>query len=680
MSLPQHTKPPRRLPQGDRQARRGTTAVAATQTSKSCLAACFGIVLLLLLLPACSPPADERFPPYDNSAEAAAFYQSLPEFFRSLPITDLPSGLAWETGLDLPDIGSDAAVKGGTIRWFITSFPPVIRPIGPDSNSSFRSEHYDDIYLTQTGLHPNFPGKYFPGVCDRWAISPDKKSVYFHIDPAARFDNGRPITVADFMMTFYIRRSPYAQDPYGQNYFGTKFTGIDKYDDLTFAIRLPEPRPDPLYFAQVPPMDRIHYQEFGPDFPQRYQWRKEPSAGAYTILKDDIKIGRSITMRRVKDWWAGDRKYYKNRFNVDAIQFEVISNPEKAFEAFLAGRLDFYHTYLDRQPANWHEKLDVEAFHNGWIGRAQFFNDYPRPSSGLYMNSAKPLLSDIRIRRGLQHAMNMQRVIDVELKGDMDRMRTPNDGYGPFTHPTLQPAVFSSQLATAAFAEAGFTERGSDGIYRNPASSQRLSFELSVRSRPQEQRYALRLKEEALKCGVELRIEALDPSAQFKKILQKQHEISFAGWVHIPPYPDYWQGFHTDNAYEKEKKPDGSRKIKVNTNNITLTANPQLDGLIEQHEKAKTIEELIRLGHLIEEKLAEEASFVPGWTTPWHRTAYWRWVRWPADFNVRVSETPAQSHVHWIDETIRQQTREAMNTGAALPVIDEVFDQYRARN
>jgi microcin C transport system substrate-binding protein len=644
--------------------------------------AALSLLLLFLtsLLTGCSPPSDERFPPYDNSAEAASYYQSQPEFFRTLPMDSLPKDLTWETGMDLPDIGSDEAIKGGTIRWFMTSFPPCIRPIGPDANSSFRSEHYDDIYVTQNGAHPNFPGKYYPGVCNNWAVSADKKTVFFRIDPAARFDNGRPVTVADFMMTFYIRRSPYAQDPYGQNYFGTKFSGIDKYDELTFAIRLPEARPDPIYFAQVPPMDHVFYKEFGPDFPQRYQWRKEPSAGAYTILPEDIKIGRSITMRRVKDWWAKDRKYFKNRFNVDAIQFEVIQNPEKAFQAFLAGRLDFYHTYLDRLPAFWHEKLDVDPFHNGWIGRAQFYNDYPRPSQGLYLNSSKPLLNNINIRRGLQHAMNMQRVIDVELKGDMDRMRTVSDGYGPHTHPTLQPAVYSSQLSSAAFAEAGFTTRGPDGVYRNPSTNQRLSFELSIRSRPQEQRYALRLKEEAIKCGVELRIEALDPSAQFKKVQQKQHEIALAGWVHIPPYPDYWQGYHSDNAYEKEKNPDGSRKVKVNTNNISLTANPEMDQLIDRHEKAQSVEELMTLGHRIQEMIVAEASFVPAWTTPWHRTVFWRWVRWPADFNVRVSETPAQSHVHWIDETIRQQTREAMNQNQALPIIDQVFDQYRQKN
>ena len=637
------------------------------------------LLMLALLQSGCSPASDDRFPPYDNAAEAAAFYGSKPEFFRTFPLTDLPADLKWENGMDLPEIGSEAAIKGGSIRWFMASFPPCLRPYGPDANSSFRSEHHDDIYLTQTNLHPNFPGQHIPGVCDRWALGPDRKTVYFHIDPSARFTTGNPITTADFFMTFYIQLSPYTQDPYGQNYFSTKFAGIDKYDDLTFAVRLPEPRPDSVYFSQIPPMDHVFYKEFGPDYIQRYQWRKDPSAGAYTILPENVKIGRSITLTRVRDWWAKDRKYYKNRFNVDSIQFEVIQNPEKAFEAFLAGRLEFYHTYLDRQPWNWNEKLDGEAYQNGWIERAQFYNDYPRPSQGLYLNCSKPLLSDVRVRRGLQHSMNMQRVIDVELKGEMDRMRTNNDGFGRFTHPTLQPPVFSRELATAAFAGAGFTERGPDGILKNPATGQRLSFELGIRSRPQEQRYALRLKEEALKCGVELRIESLDPSAQFKKVLQKQHEIALAGWVHIPPYPKYWEGFHTDNAYEKEKNPDGSRKVKTNTNNISETSNPELDVLIDQHEKAQTLDDLEKLGHRIEEMIAAEASFVPAWATPWHRTVYWRWVRWPADFNVRASENPAQAHVHWVNEDMRRETREAMATGKTFPVQDLNFDQYRAK-
>jgi microcin C transport system substrate-binding protein len=78
--------------------------------------------------------------------------------------------------------------------------------------------------------------------------------------------------------------------------------------------------------------------------------------------------------------------------------------------------------------------------------------------------------------------------------------------------------------------------------------------------------------------------------------------------------------------------------------------------------------------------IAAEAAYIPGWATPWHRTAYWRYVRWPDDFNVRISENPAQAHVHWIDESLRQETRQAQQTGKTFPQQDLNFDQYRQKN
>ncbi len=176
---------------------------------------------------------------------------------------------------------------------------------------------------------------------------------------------------------------------------------------------------------------------------------------------------------------------------------------------------------------------------------------------------------------------------------------------------------------------------------------------------------------------MELRVEELDNTAQFKKILQKSHELAFLGWVHVPLYPKYWEGFHSDNAYEKA--PDGSRKIKTNTNNVSEIADPELDALIFKHERAETLDDLQSLGRRIEEKIQELACFLPGWAAPWHRCVYWRWVRWPADYNIRLSEHPAQHHVHWVDEGRRLETREAMRTGQTFPVRDLVFDQYRER-
>jgi len=57
--------------------------------------------------------------------------------------------------------------------------------------------------------------------------------------------------------------------------------------------------------------------------PARYQWRKMPTTGAYDIKPEDVKFGRSITLTRVKNWWAKDKKYYRYRFNADRMSYRL---------------------------------------------------------------------------------------------------------------------------------------------------------------------------------------------------------------------------------------------------------------------------------------------------------------------------------------------------------------------
>jgi microcin C transport system substrate-binding protein len=60
-----------------------------------------------------------------------------------------------------------------------------------------------------------------------------------------------------------------------------------------------------------------------------------------------------------------------------------------------------------------------------------------------------------------------------------------------------------------------------------------------------------------------------------------------------PPYPRFWDDYHSDNAFKIGK--DGKREIVTDTNNMTQTADPALDPIIDQHRKAKTEEEVQRL-------------------------------------------------------------------------------------
>lgn len=622
--------------------------------------------LCALLFAGCGP--EDQLPPYDNTEEVRAYYESRPDFFTFATPEDLPDDLEWENGLDQPEIGSDKATKGGVMNLTIPNFPPNFRTFGPDSNHSFRSEFYDDIEISLVGLHPDTM-ELIPGIASEWAVAPDNQTVYFRLDPDATWSDGEPIVADDVFTTFYLFHSDYANAPFYKQYYTTEFVNITKYDERTISIRRASPKPKTPYFASILAHPTHFYREFGPDYPQRYQWRVKPVSGAFVIDEERTRKGRSITLRRVKDWWARDRKYFRNRFNPDYIHYRLVRSSEKKFELFRNGEVDYY---LLNLPRFWYEKMEIDPVYDGYIKKAVFYNDYPRIPRGLYINCSQPLLDNVNIRVGLQHATNVKKLIEFDFRGDFKRTNIHSEGYGEFSEPTIRARPFDPEAAREAFAKAGFTERGDDGILVRDDGT-RLSFTISGQQDPVVNRMLLRLKEEAIKAGLEYQIEALDGTAFFQKVMEKKHEIAFWGWGVTPPYPRYFQGFHSSNAYD-----EGSDTPKPNTNNITVSVDPRLDELSVGIRRATSEEEIRLKSWEIEHVIHELAPWVPLYHRNYYRLGYWRWLQFPEEtFNVRVSSLPGEAHVHWIDTEKKEETLDAMREGRTFPETLEIHERYR---
>jgi microcin C transport system substrate-binding protein len=155
------------------------------------------------------------------------------------------------------------------------------------------------------------------------------------------------------------------------------------------------------------------------------------------VLHDrDIEKGRAVTLTRVQDWWAADKRFFRGRFNPDRYRLEVIRDPDKAVEAFARGDLDIIPL---GSPKYWYETLppthpEVAA---GRILRYKFFNRTPRPDWGLWINRAKPPLDQLDIRLGIQHATNFDLVCTQFFRGDAIRCRrAPTATAGACTRPS----------------------------------------------------------------------------------------------------------------------------------------------------------------------------------------------------------------------------------------------------
>lgn len=584
---------------------------------------------------------------------------------------DIPADLVWQNGLEQPDIGDPRAKKGGTLRRFILTFPSTISPFGDNSNNEFRSEMYDYIDIPLVSVHPATMAL-IPGLAMEWALSADGRTTYFRLNPKATYSDGVAVSARDFLVAVYLRVSDNVFNPYAKQYFREEIAQIAMYDERTLSISLPETKINaPMIAGGLTPSPAHFYADYGPDYNERYQWRFPPTTGAYEVLPKDILKGVSITETRVKNWWAKDLKYYRYRFNPDKLVHTVVRDESKAFELFRAGELDTF--YMSR-PELWYEKSEIGPVYNGWIERTCFYNRYPYPPRGLYMNVRKPPLDDRNVRIGIHFALNWQKVIDVMFRGDYQRLNAFNDGYAVYSDPSIKARPYSIDAARAAFRAAGYTTEGQDGILTKPDGT-RLSTAVSYPNMPRYDRLFAILREDAKACGLDLRLDGLEATVAYKKDMLKQFDMTFGSWAITPPVPDFYQFLHSVNALDAKGNP------KPQTNNLFVWGRADTDRLCETVRTGRTAEEVRAAAWQLQHIIHDEGFFVPGYTVDFIRIGSWRWVRWPdcetTRFSPPVVLDPHEVFVLWIDEDIKQATLTARSRGQSFGEATKVVDAYR---
>ena len=579
----------------------------------------------------------------------------------------LPGNLEWLTNDADPVYAAPDAVKGGTLNSMLLSFPLTLRYVGPDSNGGFRTAILGNK-MSPVVVHPNTMNL-IPALATHWAYGDDNRTMYFRLNPEARWSDGRKVTPEDFAFTLEFMRSKDIVAPWYNTYYTDEIGEVIVYDDHTFSVSSTKPRPRNELHSHVSinPTPRHFYEDGLENFVQKHNWTVAPNTGPYQIT--EIKKGKSITFSRKKDWWAKDLKYFKNRFNADKVKYTVIRDINLAWEHFKKGSVDVFGI---TQPLYWHEKATGEIFDRGYVKKLWFYTDAPQASSGLWLNMDNELLKDRNVRLGIAHAMNIDKVNEQVLRGDYVRKHTISSGFGAFTNLDIRAREYDLEKANAYFDQAGWGTRGDDGI--RVRDGQRLSLTVTYGVDDHTPRLVV-LKEEFKKAGFELNLRKLDSAASFKSVLEKKHDIWWGGLIG-GRWPQYWGQFHSANAH------------KPQTNNFTNTDDPDLDRMIEAYRSAMTTDERVRLSLAIQERIHDASAWIPTLDVPYERIAYWRWIRLPEvpgtliggpgvfPFDYGGAFDTSDGGLFWIDEAMKKETLKAKKKGEAFEpstVIDTRF-------
>lgn len=576
---------------------------------------------------------------------------------QNVPTETLPDGLEWLTNDSDPEYASTDAVKGGTFRTFILSYPLTFRTVGPDSNGSFRGFILDNSWGL-IGLHPN-TDNVVPMIASHWAYGDDRKTMYFKINPQARWSDGVPVTADDFVFTMDFMQSPHIVAPWYNDYYKTQLDKVVKYDDHTISVSIPTPKPDLFNYCGIRPMPRHFYTSIDHKFVQEYNWKIEPTTGPYHL--DSFKKGKHIIFKRKEHWWAKDLRFVRNRFNVDKIHVKVLREMPVAFEHFKRGELSIFGLTL---PEYWHDKATGGNFEKGYINKLKFFVDTRQATQGMWLNLDYPLFDEPKMRYALAHAINVKQMIKTALRNDYEPLPNFYTGYGRYTNPNIKPREFSHDKVAELMTGMGWA-RGSDGIWQN--GDERFEVEVIYGYKIHTDRLAV-LQQEAKKAGIEMKLRLMDPSASFKSILENKHQISWHGMsTSFRPAP--WQYFHSSNAHIPQ------------TNNFMNVDDPEMDSMVDTYRDSPEAEERIALAHKIQAKIHEIGCFIPTYMVPYTRIGYWRYWRVPDVPGTKggsaFSVTDANSGgMFWFDQTLYDKTTAAKKAKKTFPPTVDVDTTY----
>lgn len=524
---------------------------------------------------------------------------------------------AWELGAEEPDIGDAAAGKGGRVRIANAGpYPAHFLAFGSAAPQFFHYNLYTAIEIPLVARHPQ-TGRDIPGTAEAWCIAGN--TVYFRLNPAARFSNGRPLRAADYVLGALLRAE---SGDAGFEQLRDAAVSLEACGDTLVKLTLRQaPRSAAEAAALLHAAEPGFYADFGSDYRTRYADRAAPTTGAYAL--GTTERGRMAELRRVPDWWARDRRYYRHRFNADAVEHHFLTDEAQAWEFLLRGKLDLLQT---RKVSVWQQRRP-ELESQGLVAAA-FTAEYPLPPYGIALNAER--LDNIALRRGLMHAADMAQAIALLTCGEGERLTTFHSGYGPLTPRDTPTAGYDIAAARAAFAEAGYTVAGEDGILRRTDGTPlRLRFTYTPNDKTST--LASVLAASARRCGADIVPEPVPWQTAAR--MQEEGDYDLLFWVTVAPPAPAPARFLSSRAagYDAPFRLHDAR----------------MDALSEAYAAAPPAERAAALA-AVDRRLAELAVWIPAWKENRLYLGHSPRLRFPRGYTPHLHEA-AEEHLFWLE-------------------------------
>lgn len=409
--------------------------------------------------------------------------------------------------------------------------------------------------------------------------------IVFHLRPNVRFHDGHILNADDVRFTYEAIMDPANLSPRVSDYEPVKT--VEAVDPLTVRIvykRLYSPAlgtwgmgilPEHLLNREAL---RNEADRLGRD-PEKFTMRQSRfdrhPVGCGPFMFGEWKSDQFISLARFHDYWEGPPHYkrYVMRIIPDLLTQEM---------EFYSGTLDSYNV----QP---HQ---VERLKND--PRFQFFSGTSFGYTYIGYNMRRAPFDDVRVRRALGMALNVDQIIEYVLYNQGERITGPFVIQTDYYDRRIPQLPYDPEGALELLREAGW-QRNREGWLEK--DGRKFEFTLITNSGNDIRKAVLAIAQDAWKqIGIDVRTDVLEWSVFIQERVNKNDfDALVLGWV-MGIEPDLYQIWHSSQTHPHQL-------------NFVGFKNPEADDLIVKIRQEYDHEKQVHYSHQLHELIAQEQPY-----------------------------------------------------------------------
>ena len=384
----------------------------------------------------------------------------------------------------------------------------------------------------------------FEGMLADSITTEDNKNFIVHIDDAATWSDGTPVTADDVVYTALRLASPvigntammyYVFEGVGDDGFveegAESIDGIQKVDDKTVQFTTKEEMPittfENSYARYLLTLPKHVIEQYSEEELSTADWFNHPDVVSGPFIVTDFDVDHYISYEANKDYWKGAPKIGK-------LNIKIVDGSQ-LYAGLQSGEIDITQQTMSDIPQEDYES--VEALDN-----VEVVYGSPVTNQSVFIQTKN--VPDVKVRQAMLYAIDRQQILEELLSGHGEIVDGFLSSASPFYDDSLTPVSYDPEKAKALLEEAGWDGSQTIRFYVNSGDSTFVNAASIIAA-------------EWAAVGIKAEIQTVDFATLMSVAGTEDYDVLAVQYTYAPvdPYPDVawllggegsWTGYNDD--------------------------------------------------------------------------------------------------------------------------------------